>query len=106
MAPASSFFDAGHRRRAKDPDRNSSTARATDTFDRASLRGRCLRSSLTLITAALSLVGLVSEEEAPRLRLGSRSSAPRPVTMPRLLDRLAQQRKPITCSSSHVIQIV
>ena len=33
----------------------------------------------------LSLVRLVSEEEAPRLRLGSRSSAPRPVAMTGLL---------------------
>src|SRR5260370_23341102 len=59
-----------------------------------------------LKAAALSLVGLSSEEEAPRLRLGSRSSAPRPVAMTRLLDRLAQQRKRITCLSPHVIHIV
>src|SRR5260370_28735947 len=59
-----------------------------------------------LKAAALSLVGLVSEEEAPRPRLGSRSSAPRPIAMTRLLDRLAQQRKRFTCLSPHVIHIV
>jgi hypothetical protein len=40
----------------------------------------CCRSA-----AGLSLVRLFSEEEAPRLRLGSRSSAPRPVAMNGLL---------------------
>jgi hypothetical protein len=38
-----------------------------------------------LKTLRLSLVRFVGEEEAPRLRLGSRSSAPRPVAMSGLL---------------------
>jgi hypothetical protein len=58
-----------------------------------------------LAAAALSLVDLTSEEDAPRPRLGSRSSAPRPVAMHRLLDRLVQQRKCFTPPSPHVIQI-
>src|SRR5258708_30432002 len=58
-----------------------------------------------LNAAALSLVGLTGEEEAPRLRLGPRSSAPRPVAMHRLLDRLLKQRKCFTRPSPHVIQI-
>jgi hypothetical protein len=64
-----------------------------------------LGSSLVLSAAALSLVDLASEEDAPHLRLGSRSSAPRPVAMHRLLDRLVQQRKCFTTASPHVIQI-
>src|SRR5260221_10776557 len=58
-----------------------------------------------LNAAALSFVGLTDEEEAPHLRLGPRSSAPRPVAMHRLLDRLLQQRKCFTHPSPHVIQI-
>ena len=58
-----------------------------------------------LEAAALSLVDLTDEEDAPHLRLGPRSSAPRPVAMHRLLDRLLQQRKYFTPSSPHVIQI-
>ena len=58
-----------------------------------------------LSAAALSLFCLASEEDAPRPRLGSRSSAPRPVAMHRLLDRLVQQRKCFTPASPHVIQI-
>src|SRR5258708_14961117 len=58
-----------------------------------------------LNAAALSLVGLTGEEEAPRLRLGPRSSAPRPVAMHRLLDRLLKQRKCSARPSPHVIQI-
>ena len=58
-----------------------------------------------LNAAALSLVGLTGEVEAPHLRLGPRSSAPRPVAMHRLLDRLLKQRKCFTRPSPHVIQI-
>src|SRR5258708_31106607 len=58
-----------------------------------------------LNAAALSFVGLTDEEEAPHLRLGPRSSAPRPVAMHRLLDRLLKQRKCFTRPSPHVIQI-
>ena len=44
----------------------------------------------------LSLVRVFGEEEAPLLRLGSRLSAPRPVAMGRLLDRLGRLRKRFT----------
>src|SRR3981081_3297206 len=54
----------------------------------------------------LSLVRVSGEEEAPRLRLGSRLSAPRPVAMNRLLDRLARVRKRFTRPTPHAIHDV
>src|SRR5580704_10041453 len=54
----------------------------------------------------LSLVRVFGEEEAPRLRLGSRLSAPRPVAMGRLLDRLGELRKRFTQTTPHAIHDV
>ena len=58
------------------------------------------------MAVALSLVRLCSEEEAPRPRLGSRLSAPRPVAMCRLLDRLPELRKCFERTTPHAIHDV
>ena len=56
--------------------------------------------------AASPLVRLYSEEEAPLPRLGPRLSAPRPVAMCRLLDRLVGRRKRFTRATPHAIHDV
>jgi hypothetical protein len=94
MAPAFHLSKRGVESRASDQREDMQRGRSDEKISLSVVVGTLHLSIIAYaVTLRLSPSFIFSEEEAPRLRLGSRSSAPRPVAMSGLLTRPDDERK-------------
>src|SRR5271163_13157 len=97
MAPALHSLKQDADDRANDTWQTHSSVRATKNFNmRVVWRTLTYRSSLSLDDCGSPSFVLPAKRKPPVFAFGSRLSAPRPVAMSRLLDRLGRLRKLFT----------